>query len=350
MDSSLLRDAITAWSSTHLALQNNNYENTAREHRGIALSSLSKSLASQQRDPQMELASSLIHCAMESVTGDTNQWFKHLVGASEIIRSAAAVDHETHQTDLSKFTSTVEGRWLLSNFAYHDVMMTISEDRKPLLLAGDYWNFSVSQSGVADSYFGFASKVMSLISQISVLNVDMLNDDTTDTGKQGEQDDFATTAKSLQQELIDWKCPQSNNTMLVNLAESYRSAGLIHLYRILRRHRPKLTNATTLKIAEQVTVIVHRVQDIAIGSLAESSLLLPLFLAGGDAKDVQHIQIIRSRMQEIIKTRHFRNFQPALEVLEETWHMGGLGIRTGDGKPVDWKDVTKRKGWMLSIT
>ena len=65
--------------------------------------------------------------------------------------------------------ATFEGRWLLRNFAYHDIMMSVSMDCRPLI-RGFYW--SSEDDTLADPYFGFASRILYLISETSILNAD----------------------------------------------------------------------------------------------------------------------------------------------------------------------------------
>jgi len=361
MESPLLLDTLIAWSSSHLALQDQTYELVATANRCVALRSLSTALSSSKSEPEIGLAACLIHCAMESITGDTKQWFGHLVGAYEMIRSVAAVAGTT-SLDLSAFSSTVEGRWLLSNFAYHDIMMTVTEDRKPLIIGGEYWNFLEDQDhpDAADTYFGLASEIIYLISEISILNVDMLNSqqalsshNTIGTHATTIQpsDPFSTTAHNLQRTLQTWTPPTSQSYTLLALANSYRSAALIHLYRTVRRHRPHLTPAVTPQISTQVSEIIAQIRCIPPGCLAESSLLLPLFMAGGEANNPEQIAFLRGRMRSIAEERQFRNVERCLAVLEEVWHFKLLETKAdGLNGMIDWKDVLRRRGWILSIT
>ncbi|EXJ84575.1 hypothetical protein A1O3_05245 [Capronia epimyces CBS 606.96] len=344
MESPLLLDAITAWSSTHLSLQDKSYETAAIAHRSTALNSLMTSLGSSNRDPEMELASCLIHCSLESISGDTEQWFRHHVGAYEMIRSMAATG-ATADLDLRRFSTTFEGRWLLRSFAYHDIMMAVAEGRKPLLVSGEYWA-DMGNVG-ADTYFGLASRIMFLISEISILDVDMANPAAAEEGLDGS---FSASAFRIEQALISWTCGLSDNEQLVNLAEMYRSAALIYIYRTLRQHRPEYTHVVVKKIERQVVDIVQRVQSMPARCLAESSLLFPMFMAGGEAEDPGHVQVIRHRMLDIINERHFHNMEVVLKVLEEVWHLRATGVSSPGGRKIDWKDVLARRRWMLSIT
>jgi len=292
----------------------------------------------------MELASCLVHCAMESISGDTTHWFGHHVGAYEVIRSATTLSGQ-ESPDLTLFRRTFEGRWLLRSFAYHDIMMAVVEDRKPLLVAGEYWAFPEHNS--ADSYFGLASRIMYLISETSILNVDMAE---PNAGVWYSDERFSSVAYQIEQALLNRSSGEPDQSMLGNLAETYRNAALIHLYRTIRRHRPDFTSAVSKKISAQVSEIVKRILDMPARCLVESSLLFPLFMAGGETDDANDIQIIRQRMLDIIRERHFHNMEAVLEVLEEVWQLRGTGVLAPGKRRVDWKDVVRRRGWMLSIT
>ncbi|KAJ9144058.1 Zn(2)-C6 fungal-type DNA-binding domain [Pleurostoma richardsiae] len=345
MDSPVFLDTILAWSSTHLALRDESYQSLALQCRGTALRSLAASLPSLQRQPEIGLACCLVQCALESVSGDTKQWYTHIEGAHQIIRSACspAEGKSTTQLDLRPFSS-FEGTWLLRSFAYHDIMTTVAEDRKPLIVAGHYWLFHEQEP--PDSLFGLGSKVMYLVSETSVLNVDML--ECTDELRR--RPDFVERAQQLEAELLSWQCGGPSTTGaaqsddLVKLAEMYRNAALIHLYRAMRRNRIAENTSIERKIDAAVAGIIERLRSIPEKCLVESSLLFPLFMSGGETSDPELIEIIRRRMQDIIDFRHFRNFAAALKVLEELWHL------RLSGRDLDWRDVLDRKKWMLSIT
>jgi hypothetical protein len=223
-------------------------------------------------------------------------------------------------------------------------MMAVAEGRKPLLVSGEYWA-SMGNDG-ADTYFGLASRIMFLISEISILHVDM-SDAAAAEGLDGS---FSASAFRIEQALISWTCDSSGNEQLVNLAEMYRSAALIYIYRTIRQHRPEYSYVIDKKIEFQVVEIVQRLQDMPARCLAESSLLFPMFLAGGEVEDPCHVQVIRRRMLDIINERHFHNMEAVLKVLEELWHLRATGVSGPGGSKIDWKDVLARRKWKLSIT
>ncbi|KAF4311594.1 C6 transcription factor [Botryosphaeria dothidea] len=398
-ESPMLLNAIIAHSSSHLSLRDKSYEVLALQSRSNALSSLAASLASTERDPELDLSCCLVLCSMESILGDTSKWYNHLVGASQIIRATSGTmynDEELSAEQLGSFFNTFEGQWLKRNFAYHDVLHTVTMNTRPLI-SGYYWQSE--DESVADSYFGLASRIIYLISEISVLNADMAeaaalfateaskspspSSSTTATsptvfgddeakifedpeiqhvprkdipqpetnGRSQTRSDFSSRAQQLENELQEWTPPECQDIHLKAMAETYRSAALIHLYRVLRRHLPDLTPALDRKLATPVKSIVEAVEKMPVRCLPETTLLFPLFMAGGETNNADQIRIIRQRMLDIVNYRHFHNVEVALTVLDELWRLRAGNTTPGNGqKRVDWIDVLARRRWRLALT
>ncbi|KAH9227074.1 hypothetical protein K456DRAFT_1849070 [Colletotrichum gloeosporioides 23] len=296
MDSPAFLDTIIAWSSTHLAQLEASYERLALQCRGRALRSLSTLISSTKREPEIEMACCLVQCALESISGDTRQWFTHLIGANEVMRSVC--DKGDATWDTSSFSS-FEGQWLLRSFAYHDIMAAVAADTRPLLVAGHYWFFGEREP--PDSLFGVGSRLLFLISETSVLNADMIHSHL--------QEGFIKSAF--------WE-------------------------RALRLEKDLLVEFQT-KVPSLAHGIIERLRKISHKSLVESSLLFPLFICGGEISHPDDIEAIRMKMKSIVVSRHLYNYDCALRVLEELWQ-----LRLSN-KEVDWRDVLDRRQWKLSI-
>lgn len=347
-----LLDMLIAWSSSHLSLSNDVYHVKALEHRSTALTSFATSLSASHETPEIPLAGCLVFCSMSAILGDTTGWHNHLHGAAQIINNAG----RSGADGLAAMSRTYEGRWLLRNFAYHDILMSITADREPLL-PGRYW---ISEEKTAiDSYFGLASEPMALLSKISSLNGDMRSAGSSSPsvflssgglGLSPTMGGFSSRAFSIEKELQAWKCADSADPCLISLAEAYRSAALIYLYRVIRAHVPETGGDISRKIANQVSTVVQHVGNMPLKCLPECTLLFPLFMAGGETTSKVEIQFIRGRLHHIATYRHFHNAASALSVLEELWlqHTSFTGLITGE--PVDWLDILKRRNWKLALS
>ena len=369
VESTPLLDTLIAWTSSHLSLCHESYQVRALEDRSSALTSFAKSLSTYDLPAELSLAGCLILCSMEAILGDTSGWYEHLVGASHVIRPTHV--HKSDRTGLDVLMRTLEGRWLLRNFAYHDILMSVSMNCAPLI-PGLYW-LSEGES-IVDSYFGMASQPMAMLSTISSLNsqirthpaepqiesevsmashlgypnVCSLNDSSFPEDS-SRFTNFSARAFYIESQLQEWICPESPDRSLINLAEAYRSAALIHLYRTIRQHIPTKTLILNNKIARQVDAIVQHVSNMPVECLPECTLLFPLFVAGGEAESSEHIQYIRHRLTALAMFRRFQNVNVALEVLEDLWQSKDRVSKTEAAMP-DWLDILAERGWKLPLS
>lgn len=300
---------------------------------------------------------------MESILGDTSRWYQHLLGAYEVIRSSNEkhAPGEAQNMKPAIFLSTPDERWLLRNFAYHDVMMSVTCQRRPLL-PGNYWE--LQGESVIDPYFGLASRLIHLLSDVSSLRADMadefylressaLQDDLLDPNGCMESQpsaSFSNRSQELESQLLGWQCASSKDACLVCLAELYRGGALIHLYRTLRTHVFRMRETLNIKIKHVVENMVECLETLPAGSLPECTLLFPLFMAGGEADSDDHRAVIRQRMLDIHASRGFQNVKMAMDVLDELWTLRGVSNETGGVRSVDWQDILRGRDWKLALT
>jgi transcriptional activator protein UGA3 len=358
-----LLDMLIAWASSHLSLCDDTHRVKALEHRSTALRSFTTALPKSQESPEVALACCLVFCSMSAILGDTAGWHNHLLGAAHIIRQASP--SQSYQRGLENISGTYEGRWLLRNFAYHDILMSVTLNREPII-SGRYWMQQTSTE--ADSYVGLASEPLALISDISSLNGRCVEQSEPKSGSRVDlnstssspaniesmelprlgNEEFLSRACETESRLRNWSCPTSDNVHLVSLAEAYRSAALIHLYRVLRRRIPATAPELQSQIRDQVKAIVYHIGQMPLKCLPECTSLFPLFMAGGETRKKSDMRLIRERLQHIITYRHFQNAASALSVLEELW-LQHTSI-TDPGESLDWWDILKRRNWSLALS
>lgn len=368
-DCPTLLDAMAAWSSAHLALRYSGFENTSLQHRGRVLASLTAALKNNSLSEEMCFAVAMAMCSMETIAdGTSGNWAHHLTGAAATLQSKSMqlTDPRASAARSGSWMGSFEGKWLLRNFAYHDILMSISLERRPLL-TGDYW--TSADDAQADPYFAFASRILYLTSEISVLNADCADytlSHAVTTGSCSEMmastmDESDPGYKALVKrtydiasDLREWQCPSSvsADAPLALLSETYRSAAMICLHRVVRKHFPvNLPSVLPEGLADYISSICEIALKVPDGSLAECSLLFPLFIAGGEAEDAHHIECIRNRISSMNKWRRFRNVDAAREVLEEVWkRKASRRDHDGDARVVDWRDIVEELGWQLALT
>ncbi|KAK2729275.1 C6 transcription factor [Colletotrichum kahawae] len=332
--------ALAASSSAHLALQDDLFQVRALQHRGTAMAELKSSMANGSLTREMRLATTLVLCSMESISSGIDDWMHHLSGAAACLNECSNMD--TASDDVKALSQTYEGRWLLRNFAYHDIIMSVSLNCKPHL-AGDYW-LSPEDYDVADPYFGHAAEIIHLIGETSHLNRDF----SLASQESGISESIAliadlcyksTKARRLETKLQDWKCPsQSQDASLIILADAYGHAALIYLYRVLRKHVTSHSPSFESKLSESVTAICNISREIPEGCYAETSMIFPLFMAGGEATSPAEIATVRGGFSSLNQSRRFRNVDACVSVLEEVWEH----IEAGSERfKMDWMDIAR---------
>lgn len=123
---------------------------------------------------------------------------------------------------------------------------------------------------------------------------------------------------------------------LIALAESYRLAALIQLYRTSPAHR-KLVSSCASRAMEFIS-------RIPPGSPAESSLLYPIFLAGAELDNEPEITQMFKRLAEIQARNCYENVSNVQKVLEEVWRPALNGEQKRD-----WEEVLQEWGWSFTL-
>ncbi|KAJ5415519.1 hypothetical protein N7465_004214 [Penicillium sp. CMV-2018d] len=303
VESPALADALVAWSSGHLSVYDNTYHITALEARATSLRALAKSLTSE------DIAISV--------------YGRVLCGPEALKQSP-------------------EGRWVLRNFAYHDILGSVTL-RKPPLIPGNYLE---EITDVVETYIGVGSEILIFISEVSCHHTSSLAHGYLSSDE--ENPDTTNSWSAIEQKIKNWRCPPGTLQALESLAYAYRCAALIHLYRQTLRslklvhddtHWEKHENPTFAmysKIEVEVSTTLQYVANIPLNDVPESALLCPLFLVGAEATYSSHMDTIRIRLSLMAKKRNFQNIQRALGVLEEIWERRAQGFGNNQ---VDGQDI-----------
>lgn len=123
---------------------------------------------------------------------------------------------------------------------------------------------------------------------------------------------------------------------LIALAEAYRLAALIQLYRTSPSHSTLIPAC-----ASRTMDFIARIPP---GSAAESSLLYPIFLAGAELEDETAIEQCFKRLEGIQKRNLYENVECVQKVLKEVWRPKFQG-----GRRRDWEDVVREWNWSFTL-
>ena len=284
---------------------------------------------------------------MESILGDTSAWHEHLAGAASIIKPTLRHNADGRATSLLQ--STVEGRWLLRNFAYHDILASASLNTE-LLIPGQYW--MSDEDNVLDTYFGLATLPVAMIAEVTALRTELrlIEQEATLAEYFDPGCGLDAEAARIEAQLLDWEPNGAHDHAIVCLAQSYRSAALIYLYRTLRYYRQRPESMLVEDITTQVESAIHFAEQMPVAALPECTLLFPLFLAGAETIAPTNMQKVRNRLSEMLAYRRFDNVRIALDVLEEVWDVKSRTNPVDWSRPYDWLDVLQRRGWKLALS
>jgi transcriptional activator protein UGA3 len=151
---------------------------------------------------------------------------------------------------------------------------------------------------------------------------------------------------AVEREIKDWKyeSPMSDPAIdlpvaldLVCLAESFRMAALIHLYRRSESHRHLVPDCASRAI--------QFIERIPPGSPADSSLLYPLFLAGAELDSKAEISRCSERLTAIQARNRYENVGNVHKILQAVWRP----VLDG-GERKDWEMILKEWGWSISLS
>lgn len=348
MESPALAETLIAYSSGHLSFLDSSFMTISLAARSNALSALSKTIcppAQQTVFTEATLSACLLLLTSEVCLGSHSSWYNHLIGAKHLIESAS------RQTGISgasvvqgpeALKNTPEGRWVLRNFAYHDIIGSVTLGTEPLLEPG----YLEGITDEVDSYLGVASGILAFISQITCLSW---------SSPDALQQCFAIECATR-----SWQCPNDTAPILEAVAYAYRSAALVYLYRKMGRclqsndgHLGPTASSGILfqtSIQSEVLGALKNIAKVPADDVSESSLLFPLFIVGGEVVEESPMEMIRSRLQNSFSKRRFRNISRALEVLEELWACR-LAQREDDGrKSLYWEGILRKSEEPLLLT
>ncbi|KAJ4314140.1 hypothetical protein N0V94_006599 [Neodidymelliopsis sp. IMI 364377] len=123
---------------------------------------------------------------------------------------------------------------------------------------------------------------------------------------------------------------------LIALAEAYRLAALIQLYRNSKAHAVLVPGCAS-RAMEFIT-------RIPAGSPAESSLLYPIFMAGAELDDDMAIEKCTRRLKDISDRNRYENVDSVQKVLKEVWRPKLEG-----GTRRCWEDVLREWDWSFTL-
>ncbi|KAF2730935.1 hypothetical protein EJ04DRAFT_584818 [Polyplosphaeria fusca] len=309
-----LQSTILSMSATHLALASSDpsWKIQAYRHQQNAIILLQKLIQNPlDMHDEPALATVLmmqVSARLYSEDDAEPQVVNHLVGAKAILASRRTV---------SAWLSSSSARFLLSLFAYHDILSSISRGTRPLIEHSNDFVGIEDDRGLQE-----IADVLLVVARISEMQ-ELKKYERVRPGQQSVADGNEALGEELEKALLhlDFSrpgqvspeaCISSHDAVLT--AEAFRHAAFIYLYRVWKN-----IGAPSPHTLYHVERCLSCIEKVPIDSSLVASHLWPLWTAGCEAVDTRHREFVRHRCLEMYRARLFPSWKRIVRDIEEVW-------------------------------
>lgn len=378
--------AILAWSGFHL---DGDWIEEGKRCADLALEHMNKTLKesmvnSQGKDDRqsilVKLATLLILCGAEICRGDVKNWSVYLYWGWNILFTNGGI---------LNFNLTKEEHWLISNFAYHDLLASSSSERGTYFPLNDYEVIFSDSKGLSrgnlNPLLGVSKKLYRIIGDISTLafeskiilnqyykrNRESMKSPAKESGitespifgsptEMGDDDSDISTharmnhllssvigkAKALEEE-IDESKPDLKDLENLNddelewqltLFEAFQISAKLFLRQSIMKCNPSSLESQVL--ANDLIKCI----DIILGSPVQASLVFPMFMSGIHCVTSYDRAIMKQRLDEFMNLYGPWNVIRAKFLMERVWEQNPFGDQV-----VDWHSILKDLGWDINF-
>lgn len=312
------------------------------------------------------LAALLILCGAEICRGDVRDWSIYLSWGWKIMTSNGGI---------LNFNQTKEEYWLISNFAYHDLLSgsvvdrgtyfsadtydEIFEDRDKVSRGQIHALLGVSKKlykciGEINTLVGKSNKVLSYLSAprpletVQEFGTGRVNaDENSSLDKRSSLlQSILHRAAEIEQEIDGAKpdaedlrrlCDEDLEVQLM-LFEANQLTCKLFLHQSIYRINPSCLQS------QMLTNHLIKCIDILLASSVVCSLVFPVFIAGIHLIHTLDREIMTKRLQHYMKVYGPWNVRVVKIVMERVWEENPDG-----NKVVDWHNIVKELGWDINF-
>ncbi|CEP62594.1 Zn(II)2Cys6 transcription factor LALA0_S05e09098g [Lachancea lanzarotensis] len=306
------------------------------------------------------LANLLVLCGAEICQGDIERWRILLRYGARIIKDRTPNnDIGELLTESEKPSSQLDAkvtRWLLSNFAYHDILgsdkthFPMEQYSRILEEPAITYNYPV------DPLYGVNRPVFQILGQVKNL-ARKIKQEMAAGGHNsglvvnGPLYNILGAAQRLQTSLYNIQPSEYELAWYQNLADNgddarplakvlysvFRTTALLHLKTAVMRQPSE-----SYEIQYMVLELSNDL-DKVLGSRLEGGLCFPLFICGVNSYHSALRQDVELKFTNFLQRYKFRNVERAFAVMRQVWH----DCDTGHEK--DWYDIVDEIGWDLNF-
>ncbi|CAH2352105.1 hypothetical protein CLIB1423_05S05710 [[Candida] railenensis] len=385
--------SILAWACFHLG---GNWKEQGNKYIDIALDHISGNRTNLKNNKNgdaftessfdrnssvLKLATLLILCGAEISRGDVKRWSVYLSWCWKVLSSNGGI---------LNFNQTREENWLISNFAYHDLLATSVSNRGTYFPSSQYdlifEDIPGFSRGRLNPLLGVCKKLYKIIGEISSLvfeskkilheyyireNVrendpEEMSSNNTSTSPDSIEDYVSETdsqtsfhtkrsrlllsiiehAKDLERE-IDSAKPSTDDLidltddeleLQLTVFETFQLVAKLFIRQAVMKINPSSLESQIL--ANDLTKCL----DITIGTPVQASLVFPVFIAGIHCVTRADKMMMRNRIEAFIESYGTTNVDRVKALIEKVWKENPTGSNV-----VDWFLILKDLDWEVNF-
>lgn len=324
---------ILAWAAWHKG----DDEELAREYFDSG-SKIVRQESINSRSKEEILAALLVLASAKICSGDTSTWRPYLMMAGETIHLHGG---------LTSFMESESVRWLLKNFAYHEILTSSSLSQPKLFSAKDFeliFNQPTS-AALPDTLCACCQPLFVILERINELTraVRLMRaaDGRDDENTERNAENIYIAAHDLEQRI--WTL-QPAHKMLQHLSERdlllqqtlfdvFKLVTVLHMYQSVLQ-----INSSSISMR----VVAHHLSNTMeslFGTRVEGILTFPLFVLGISSSTAKEREDVVNKFTAMEKRLSARNVTQARVLLQRVWD------RDQHGKLyVDWNELVDKDG------
>jgi hypothetical protein len=309
-DSAALKSTILSMAANHLATSSNDssLHLQAYRHQRDAIRELQRMIQDPAKmDAEPALATVMMMQVSARLFGDDDEAHvaNHLTGAKAMIAQHGG-DH---------WLASSGTRFLMSLFAYHDILSSVSRGSQPLL---DHETDFTAVEG--EQELKSIADVLLVVAQISQLQHAIKTRKAESSTSPSLTEDENTTGRHIQQTLLamDFEALRlgdaGDKSDITSTAEAYRHAAFIYLYRTWLD-----IGAPNPISIDHITQCLAHLERVDVRSPLNAAHMWPLFTAGCEAIDSKQRQFVRDRFEEMYQVKYFPSLRRVMRDIKHVW-------------------------------
>ncbi|CAI5756273.1 unnamed protein product [Candida verbasci] len=359
--------SLLVWSGFHLG---GYWSDESQKFFNIALDHLSKNTSSERNDIIIKLATLMILVGAEICKGDVKNWSVYLNWGWNLLSKNGGI---------LNFNSSKEENWLISNFAYHDLLASSSIERGTYFPSEEYEVIFNDEQGYSkgslNPLLGVSKVLYRIIGDISTLLFESKklldqyynrdgdgdgngdgNGDADESDTDSEISDHAFSIKLLNSIIskVEKLETEINNAKpdkkdLINLTdqelelqltlfEAFQLSSKLFLKQSIMKCNPSQLES------QMINNDLIKCLDILVGTSVQASLVFPIFMSGIHCVTTFDRIKMSERIDQFIKLYGMWNVTRVKFVIEKIWKDNPNGDSV-----IDWHSSLKELGWDLNF-